>query len=51
MKKKMNRNKDTQQQKLKYQQASKFWLSKIPDLKNLPHVTILCAKNKNTLTC
>jgi len=28
--KNMNWNKATQQQKLKYQQASKIWLSKIP---------------------
>jgi len=26
----MNRNKAAQQQKLKYQQASKIWLAKIP---------------------
>jgi len=49
--KNMNRNKATQQQKLKYQQASKIWLPKIPLFEELPHVTILCAKNKNTLTC
>ena len=48
--KNMNWNKATQQQKLKYQQASKIWLSKKPYLKNLPHVTILCAKTNNTLT-
>ena len=48
----MNWDKATQQQKLKYQQASKIWLSKIPLFEELlPHVTILCAKNKNTLTC
>ena len=44
-------NKVTQQQKFKYQQASKIWLSEDPYLKNLPHVTILCAKTNNTLIC
>ena len=48
--KNMNWNKPTQEQKLKYQQA-RSGSQKYPYLKNLPHVTILCVKNKNTSTC
>jgi len=47
----MNWNKATHQQKLKYQQASKIWLSKIPLFEELTSCDNPMCKNKNTLTC
>jgi len=49
--KNMNWSKATQQQKLKYQQVARSGSQKYPYLKNLPHVTMLCAKTNDTLTC
>ena len=44
----MNWNKATQQQKLKYQQANKIWLSKIPLFEELTSCdNLTCKKQKH----
>ena len=44
----MNWNKATEQQKLKYQQASKIWLSKIPSFEELTSCdNPMCKKQKH----